>query len=202
MKAKWGSGAAALVLMGLAACGPPPGIEPPAGQTPSAAPSSAPTPTSPESPTVVESQWTFTVVRHAERDDDGSDDPPLTTAGANRAVHLSDLLSAQHGVAVYATAYQRTQSTARPTAAVWNVPVSTYDGQRSAPELIAAIKSDNPRGAILIVGHSETVPGIVTELCACTVGPIDDSDFGELFHIEQASDGTVVKAERTPDYGS
>ena len=151
-------------------------------------------------PAATTAQWTFTVVRHAERADDGTDDPPLTDAGANRADRLADLLAGQRGVAVYATPYRRTQSTADPTASAWGVAVTTYDPTQQASELTSGIRSTHPRGAILIVGHSDTVPLIVGELCRCSVDPIQETDFSNLFRVELAADGDVLKAEQTADY--
>lgn len=145
-------------------------------------------------------QWSFYVVRHAERADDGSEDPPLTAEGQQRAQRLAQMLGNAHGVAVYATQFQRTQSTARQTAQVWGVPVTTYDGQSDAASLTQSIKGAHPEGTILIVGHSDTVPDIVADLCNCDVDPIDDSDFGNLFHVDIGRDGSVIKAEQNPSY--
>jgi broad specificity phosphatase PhoE len=145
-------------------------------------------------------QWSFYVVRHAERADDGSEDPPLTAEGEQRAQRLAQLLGNARGVAVYATQFQRTQSTAQPTAQAWGVSITTYDGQSDAAGLIQSIKGAHPQGTILIVGHSDTVPDIVSKLCDCQVDPIDDSDFGNLFHVDIGSDGSVLKAEQNPSY--
>lgn len=161
--------------------------------------SSAPPVVQPSAQTV-QIQWSFYVVRHAERADDGSEDPPLTAEGEQRAQRLAQMLGDAHGVAVYATQFQRTQSTARPTAQVWGVPITAYDGQSEAASLIQSIESAHPQGTILIVGHSDTVPDIVADLCNCQVGPIDDSDFGNLFHVDVGSDGSVLKAEQNPNY--
>ena len=55
-------------------------------------------------------------------------------------------------------------------------------------------------GAILIVGHGDTVPPLVGALCQCQVAPIADVDFGNLYEIGIAADDAVVKAEQTTDY--
>jgi broad specificity phosphatase PhoE len=151
------------------------------------------------STTAVRAQWSFYVVRHAERADDGSEDPPLTSEGGQRARRLADMLADKRGVAVYATRYQRTQATARPTAEAWGVPVTPYDGTAAA-SLTDAIKNTNPPGTILIVGHSDTVPDLVAQLCQCSVDPIDDSDFGNLYRVDLAADGSVLHAEQSANY--
>jgi len=60
------------------------------------------------------------VVRHAERAEDGTDDPPLTEGGADRARRLAERLSTSPASVLCATAYRRTQATATPTATAWN----------------------------------------------------------------------------------
>jgi broad specificity phosphatase PhoE len=157
------------------------------------------TPVQPSTP-AVGAQWSFYVVRHAERADDGSEDPPLTSEGEQRAQRLAEMLADKHGVAVYATRYQRTQATARPTAEAWAVPITPYDGQVAAGSLVGAIKNTNPQGTILVVGHSDTVPDLVAQLCQCSVDPIDDSDFGNLYHVDVAADGRVLSAEQSTSY--
>jgi phosphohistidine phosphatase SixA len=140
--------------------------------------------------------WTFVVVRHANWVDDGSDDPPLTEAGEIRARRLADLLSSRAGVAVYATSHRRAQDTARPTAVVWDVHVTTYDGDLAPATLVSQIKQRHPAGLILIVGHSDTVPGIVGELCRCRVDPIPENDYANLFEVVLRSDGAVLSSDR------
>jgi len=144
----------------------------------------------------VVTQWTFVVVRHANWADDGTEDPPLTEAGEIRARRLADLLSSRAGVAVYATSHRRAQATARPTAVVWDVHVSTYDGDLAPATLVSQIKQRHPAGLILIVGHSDTVPGIVGELCRCRVDPIPENDYANLFEVVLRSDGAVLNADR------
>jgi broad specificity phosphatase PhoE len=156
-------------------------------------------PVQPSAP-AVRAQWSFFVVRHAERADDGNEDPPLTSEGEQRAERLAQMLADKRGVAVYATRYQRTQATARPTAEAWGVPITPYDGQTAAASLADSIKNTNPQGTILIVGHSDTVPDLVARLCQCSVDPIVDSDFGNLYHVELAADGSVLQAEQSANY--
>lgn len=145
-------------------------------------------------------QWTFIVVRHAERADDGTDDPPLTGAGSDRASRLADLLEPLHGVGVYATTYQRTQATAQPTSVVWNVPVTTYDAMEGTDELLAQVMREHPSGTVLIVGHSDTVPGIVGLLCDCSVDPIPEDEFGTLYQVTVDADGKAVNFQERDDY--
>ena len=144
-------------------------------------------------------QWTFVVVRHANRAA-GRTDPPLTEAGHIRARRLADLIYTYEGVAVYATRFRRTQDTARPTAELWDVPVTTYDARLPPAELVNQIKQRHPRGAILIVGDSDTVPGIVGELCRCRIDPIPEEDYANRYEIALRSDGTVLRVDHYTSY--
>jgi broad specificity phosphatase PhoE len=147
-----------------------------------------------------EARWVVTVVRHAERRDDGTDDPPLTDAGKERAARLADRLAPVPGAGVYATPYQRTQATAAPTATAWGVPVTIYDPSTSPQTLLEQVARDHPSGHILIVGHSDTVPGIVAALCTCPVDPIADSDFGNLYQVSLSADGSVIDYQAVDQY--
>lgn len=188
-----------VALAGLSACNPlDPNVT--AGQT---SPNGAASPTlgiPSAAQTDAVAQLSFVVVRHADRADDGTDDPPLTEEGFARAARLADLLGPRNGTAVYATPFRRTQSTAAPTALSWAVPVTTYDPTTEASALIERIKGDHPQGTVLIVGHSDTVPAIVSSLCQCLTNPIGEDEFGNLFQIELSADGQVIKAEHSEDY--
>jgi phosphohistidine phosphatase SixA len=209
--------AIAILILCLTGCTPsnstpPPTVSSPAPTTPTARPTPVvttigPTPGTttigrpdgdPASTTTVPAatQWTFLVVRHTNWVDDGSDDPPLTEAGKIRARRLADLLSSRTGAAVYATGHRRAQDTARPTADVWDVPVTTYARDLAPATLVSQIKQRHPTGLILIVGHSDTVAGIVGELCRCRVDRIPEDEYSILLEVVQRSDGAVLHSDR------
>ena len=145
-------------------------------------------------------QWTFVVVRHANWRDDGSKDPPLTEAGEIRARRLADLIHAYPGVATYATRFRRAQDTAKPTAVLWEVPVTTYDIALAPAELVKQIKQQHPRGAILIVAHSDTMPAIVTELCRCPTEPNPEIPYANRNEVDVGSDGSVLRVDHQSSY--
>ncbi len=100
------------------------------------------------------------VVRHAEKASD-AEDPPLTEQGQARAEALAAHLADQPIAAVYSTPYQRTRQTAAPTAEALGLPVTEYDPSSDLPALILA---EHRGQAVLVTGHSNTVPGIVAGL--------------------------------------
>lgn len=139
----------------------------------------------------------FVVVRHAEKTTDDAQDPALSATGASRAAALAAQLQAAPIEAVYATAYRRTQQTAAPVAHGHGLAVRTYDAKLTAAEFAAQLRRDHAAGMILVVGHSNTVPGIVSALCACNVSPIDESVYGGRYdvRIDHASRATLTQGE-------
>jgi len=108
-----------------------------------------------ESPTVVY------LVRHAEKAERPSDDPPLTAAGQARARALAHVLQDAGVTRVHSTDTERTRSTAAPTASSLGLGVELYDGE--ALGAMARRLRASP-GRHLVVGHSNTTPRLVALL--------------------------------------
>ena len=123
------------------------------------------------------------VVRHAEKASDGTKDPGLTPAGQARADELARLLDNEHLVAIYATQYRRTQLTARPTALAAGLRIRARRADEPADLLAATIRHSHHEGTVLVVGHSDTVPALVTALSGQAVPPIADDEFDRYFII-------------------
>lgn len=140
---------------------------------------------------------TFIVVRHAEKIGDGSKDPPLSEAGLARAQTLAGALRDVPLSGVYATAYQRTQQTAAPAAGMHSLPVVTYDANLTAANFAAQLRRDHVAGTVLVVGHSNTAPGIAAALCQCAVSAMDDNEYDRWISIHIDGFGSsTLKAER------
>ena len=138
---------------------------------------------------------TFVVVRHAEKADDGTRDPPLAAAGAARAQRLATALRGEPVVAVYATAYRRTQQTVAATADRHGVVVTTYDASQPASAFAALLRGQHATGTVLVAGHSNTAPEIAAALCGCDATPLGDSDYGRVYRIRIGPDGRGVLEE-------
>jgi broad specificity phosphatase PhoE len=140
---------------------------------------------------------TFVLVRHAEKADDGSKDPPLSTAGAARALALATGLRDAPLRAAYATAYRRTQATAAPSASAHSLPVTTYEAKLAAGEFADKLRHDHVDGTVLVVGHSNTIPDIAAALCQCSVPPMGDGEFDRRITIRIDARGrAALQAER------
>lgn len=139
----------------------------------------------------------FVVVRHAEKADDGSKDPPLSAAGEVRARALAASFERAPLRAAYATRYRRTQATAAPVAQAHSLEVATYDANRSAADIAAQLRRDHREGTVLVVAHSNTAPAIAAALCDCEVAPMGDAEFDRLLTITFDAQGRArLREER------
>lgn len=146
-------------------------------------------------PSLSESGATFVVVRHAEKSSDDAKDPSLSEAGLRRADRLALRLADEPLVAAYATGYRRTQSTAAPAAKAHGITVTVYDAQLPAPAFASRLRAAHARGTVLVVGHSNTVPGIVLALSGTPVAAIPDGQFDLLYRIRIDADGKATLSE-------
>lgn len=129
------------------------------------------------------------VSRHAEKVASDSKDPPLTAQGEQRALHLAGMLKNAGIKHVFSTAYQRTRQTAAPTAALFGLNVETYDPGKQAA-FAAWLRTQ--RGNKLVVGHSNTVPGLVRELGGEAGGDMPETEYGRLYQLTFTDDGQVA----------
>jgi broad specificity phosphatase PhoE len=132
---------------------------------------------------------TFIVVRHAEKADDGSRDPPLSAVGCARAQSLALRLHASPLAAAYATPFRRTQQIARPSAADHGIAVATYDPAIAASDVAAMLRARHHRGTVLVVGHSNSVPALVAALCSCRIAAMGENEFDALYTIRVDAGG-------------
>lgn len=128
------------------------------------------------------------VVRHAEKADLSDPDTPLSPAGEQRAQALAKSLQGERVKAVYATEFKRTQQTAQPTAKAAGVEVTVIKNADRARllDLARAVRSGE---AVLIVGHSNTVPDIVNVLSDEVVDGINENEFDRLYEVVFEADG-------------
>ena len=118
--------------------------------------------------TLARAQTVF-VVRHAEKISES--DQRLTEAGHERARRLAKLLGSAGIRAIYATDTERAKDTARPLSEALKIPITTYDvgkgmskGAPDATGFAAELRKDHPNDAVLVVGHSNTLPAILKAL--------------------------------------
>jgi len=129
------------------------------------------------------------LVRHAEKADDGTPDPPLSVAGQIRVQTLRAILADASLTRVHSTNLERTRETARPIAEDAGVDVSFYE----PGDLEAFAHEVQESGGIhLVSGHSNTTPALVSALGGDPHGPIDELEYDRLYILVITADGPVV----------
>ena len=147
------------------------------------------------------SAGTTYLIRHAEKDLDGSKDPSLTIQGHQRAQNIAHLLSKAKITRIFSSNYKRTLQTAAPLAKITGVQVELYD-PRKLKEFAAQLKEFDTN--VLVVGHSNTTPYLTELLSGEKVEPIDDSEYDNIYqlvfdggytvlHRFQSSNGSALK---------
>jgi phosphohistidine phosphatase SixA len=134
-------------------------------------------------------------VRHAEKGTDDPRDPSLSTEGRQRAAALSALLKDAGVKGIYTTQYKRTRQTAEPLAqqlgiAIVERPINSANSATYARDLAQEIVARNGGETVLIVGHSNTVPEIVTALSGQAVPAMTDAEYDHVFTVAVPATGS------------
>ena len=133
------------------------------------------------------SVFSLYLVRHAEKQSDGSRDPALTDAGKHRAEQLASWLRNKNVTDIWSSDYKRTLGTAEPLLNELGLEVTIYD-PRNLVELAKQLKSKGHNS--LVVGHSNTTPELAGLLCQCAIAEMDESEYDRLIVIS-VGDGNV-----------
>jgi len=130
------------------------------------------------------------LVRHAEKQVNGTNDPALTPQGNTRANNIANQLMDKNIVVIYSSDYQRTRQTAAPLAKQLNLSISIYDpGDLSS---FAEMLKQQP-GNLLIVGHSNTTPQLAQLLGGKSLGKIKETEYNRIYQL--TFDGKQVKTK-------
>lgn len=123
------------------------------------------------------------LVRHAEKAAVPGDDPPLSELGQARATDLARALRAAPPTAIIVSARQRTALTAAEVVKATGVTpqVIALDGGGAAHVAAVAKAVQQAKGVVLVVGHSNTVPAIITALGGPALPDICDATYSHFF---------------------
>ncbi len=124
-------------------------------------------------------QRTVFLVRHAEKSD-ASADPNLSVAGEERASLLAHLLADADVRTVFVTEWKRTQETAAPLARARDLKPIVIPAKEV--NLLAEKIGTSP-GAVLVVGHSNTLPAVIKALGVAETLTISETDYDQLFLV-------------------
>jgi phosphohistidine phosphatase SixA len=137
---------------------------------------------------------TVLLLRHADVDEPPNGAPedwPLNEAGRARAETLARVAGAAGITAIYTSEALRTKQTAAPLAAKLGLEPNEVP---PTPELTQQLLSAGAGGAVLIVGHSDTVPEMIQGLGASFPGPpIQGHDDLFVVTVIEASKASAVR---------
>ena len=137
--------------------------------------SAMPTPGSAQSEGVV-----VYLVRHAERAEDGTSDPPISRAGEERSEQVAALLRDAGITHIHTTDFKRTRATGAPTAAMTGLEMELYDPRdlRGMADRLHGMP-----GRHLVLGHSNTTPQLVEALGGEPGAPIEEMEYDRLYIV-------------------
>ena len=122
----------------------------------------------------------------------GQADPDLLPEGQRAAEALASWFGDERPVAIYVTDYKRTRQTVAPLAARLGLTPIVYN-PADTPGLIARARAEH--GAVLIVGHSNTVPDIVAALGGERPAALVHEDFGDIWRVAPGGATTRARIE-------
>ena len=129
-------------------------------------------------------QQAIILVRHAEKiaDDMNGRDVPLSKAGLDRARLLAEMLRDSGITAIYASDAVRTRSTALPLAKELRLSIKSLD-QHDPQGAVRRLRTENANDVVLIVGHSDTLPGLLDALGYRREVRIHSNDYSNLLVV-------------------
>ena len=162
---------------------------------------------------------TIYLVRHAEKAspwrDDVDDYRPLSPDGTRRAERLAAILADAGIVAIYTSPTTRTIATGMPLAEAAKVPITPARETIAADHqeaFLTSLRDKHPgRAAVLIVGHSDTLPRLLDLLgadaaCHERLGIARDPKYGDLvegydglWRVDLAGTGCARITRRSQD---
>jgi phosphohistidine phosphatase SixA len=74
-------------------------------------------------------------------------------------------------------------------ASTHGIAVSTYDPSIAPSDFAATLRARHRRGTVLVVGHSNTVAGIVAALCTCRIAALGEDNYDALYTIRVDAGG-------------
>jgi phosphohistidine phosphatase SixA len=136
---------------------------------------------------------TVFLARHAEKETAPPEDPPLTTAGQERAQTLMRTLANAGIKTIYTSQFLRTKQTAEPLAKQLGIDVTALTikmddknprkvSDQSYDEVVNKVY-ERAGESVLIVGHSNTLSEIIKRLGGDMMPSVDDKEFDDLFVV-------------------
>ena len=148
---------------------------------------------------VAQQGGTIFLVRHAEKASDAAD-TPLSDAGRTRAECLAQTLKDAQITAVLTTQYVRTKQTALPLAQQSHAHEESFDA-KALSQIAAAAREAAKNGNVLVVGHSNTIPQLLSALGTPAV-TIPDTSYDQLFIFSAGDPSQLTTVHYCPSLPS
>lgn len=136
---------------------------------------------------------TVFLIRHAEREDEPRQDPPLKKEGVARSQELARLLSNAGIKAIFTSQFTRTKQTAEPlatklgiTPTPFTLKINPSNTRQIAAESTAEVTNkilERAGESVLVVGHSNSILDVIKMLGGDIVPTIDEKKFDDLFVV-------------------
>lgn len=131
------------------------------------------------------------LVRHAELQGAAMANPknvPLSKDGKERAQRLASLLKDSGIAAIYVTDFLRTNQTAQPLSQDLNKKLTVVP-KGDPQDLVAQLRKNYAGQTVLLVGHTDTLPGLVKALGVPSEIKIEAQDYGNIFVVTPKAEG-------------
>jgi broad specificity phosphatase PhoE len=126
------------------------------------------------------------LVRHGEKL--AGPDPELSPQGQARAQSIAAILHRAGITAIFSSSTNRTRQTAAPLAQRTGLTVQLYDP--AAPKaLVEKVRALS--GAVVVVGHSNTVPELVKLFGGAPGADIADDEYDRLYQLLPGANGQM-----------
>jgi broad specificity phosphatase PhoE len=127
-----------------------------------------------------ETGYILFLVRHAEKQVDGSHDPGLTETGKKRSIQLANWFADKNIREIWSSDYRRTRNTATPLLSRLGIELGIYD---PGDQVSLAANLLQRQNNALVVGHSNTIPQLARLICRCLISDMDKSEHDRLIAI-------------------
>ena len=130
------------------------------------------------------------LLRHAEKGNDGSNNPELTFKGEERAKRLAFLLEDIKIDKIFATPFIRTEKTVAILASNKGITVAQYDAKDQS--FAASLLEKGKDQTIVVVGHSNSIPFLANKLIGKdSYKELSENEYGKLW-VLTFSDATLI----------
>jgi phosphohistidine phosphatase SixA len=126
-----------------------------------------------------DAQQAVIVVRHAEKADQ-TPDTALSARGRARAQALADLLRGAGVTHLVTSEYRRSQETVAPLAKALGLTAEQVPA-RDLPALVARLRTLDPASIVVVVGHSNTIPPMLSALGWSNTLDLHEGDYDNVF---------------------